>query len=127
MKFKKLKIYIEKWKIRKKKIINQYNNKFGPLPAKAFPGRAAIILNLLGLTNKNISSIYEKPSSKKIGYYAPGTKIEIKSDDKIFKEVKNKPIINLAWHIDNEIKQYLRTNKIKNKIITIIEPKDFLL
>ena len=125
-KFKKLNIYINRWKIKKKKIIYKYNRKYGPLPAKAFPGRAAIILCLLGLTNKNISLIYEKPSSKKIGYYAPGTKIEITSDNRMQKEVGKKPIINLAWHIDKEIKQYLKANKIKNKIITIIEPRDFL-
>ena len=64
------------------------------MPAKAFPGRAAIILKLLNLTNKNISAIFEKPKSKKIGYYAPGTNIQIKSDQKLIYTNKKIPIIN---------------------------------
>ena len=38
---------------------------------------------------------------------------------------KKIPIINLAWHIDLEIKKYLRKKKINNKIITIVNKKDF--
>jgi hypothetical protein len=124
--FKKMIFFIKKWKKKKKEIITKLNNKFGPLPAKAFPGRAAIILNLLGLTEKNISTIYEKSMSKKIGYYAPGTRIKIQSDDQLFLIKNNIPVINLAWHIDKEIKTYLKKNKFNNKVISIIEKKDFI-
>ena len=101
------------------------NEIYGPLPAKAFPGRAAILLKLLNFDKKNISAIYEKNNSKKIGYFAPSTKIPILSDSKLLKINKKIPIINLAWHIDLEIKKYLRKKKINNKIITIINKKDF--
>ena len=57
--------FIETWKTNKKKEILKLNKKYGPLPAKAFPGRAAILLKLLNLNKNNISSIYEKKIQKK--------------------------------------------------------------
>ena len=125
-KFKKMKMYINKWQSKKKKIILKLNKIHGPLPAKAFPGRAAIILKLLNLNNDNISAIYEKPDSKKIGFYAPGTNIKILSEKELKNFNKDIPVINLAWHISKEIRDYLIEKKIKNKIINIIEKKDFL-
>ena len=80
--------------------------KFGKLPAKAFPGRAAILLKLLGLNESQISGIYEKRNSMKIGHYAPATRIKIMSDSHLKKITIKVPIINLAWHIDREIKTY---------------------
>jgi len=124
--FKKIKIYINRWKSRKRNKILKLNKLYGPLPAKAFPGRAAIILKLLKLSNKNILAIYEKPNSKKIGFYAPGTNIKIVNEDKLSFVDKKIPIINLAWHINKEIKHYLIGKKIRNKIINIIENRDFL-
>ncbi len=117
--------FIETWKTNKKKEILKLNKKYGPLPAKAFPGRAAILLKLLNLNKNNISSIYEKKNSKKIGYYAPGTKIPITSDIYLKRLDKNIPILNLAWHIDKEIKKYLLSNKISNKIYNIVSKRDF--
>ena len=121
----KLKKLISKWKINKKKEIKKMNKKYGPLPAKAFPGRAAILLRLLNFNKNSISAIYEKKNSKKIGYFAPGTKIPILSDSSLSKINKKIPIVNLAWHIDSEIKRYLKKKKINNKIITIVKKKDF--
>jgi len=123
---KRLKNDIWKWRIRKKKLIKKLVKKFGPLPAKAFPGRAAILIKLLNLSNRHISAVYEQPNSKKINYYVPGTRIKIISDIYLKKNLKEKiPIINLAWHISSEIRKYLRLNKIKNKIIDIVNNKDF--
>ena len=77
---------------------------------------------MLDLNEKIISAVYEKPNSKKIGNYVPGTRIPIYSDLSFFKEVKNfKVIINLAWHIKKEIFLYLRKNKYKDKIINIFD------
>lgn len=121
----KLKKSVKKWKTNKKREILKMNQIYGPLPAKAFPGRAAILLKLLNFDNNNISAIYEKNNSKKIGYFAPSTKIPILSDSNLLKINKKVPIINLAWHIDLEIKKYLRKKKINNKIITIVNKKDF--
>ena len=82
---------------------------------------------MLNLNNKNISPIYEKPGSIKIGNFAPNTKIPIKSDLDLFKNIKDtRVILNLAWHIPKEIKLYLKQNKFRGKIINIIEQKDFI-
>jgi len=114
------------WKKNKKKYFSNLVDKFGPLTAKAFPGRAAILIKLLDITKKTIKCVYEKPGSPKIGNYVPGTDIPIISDRVLFK-LKNdkKPIINLSWHISQEIKKYLLSNNINNKIIDIVSPKDF--
>ena len=113
------------WKKNKKKFFKDLLNKYGPLPAKAFPGRAAIILNYLKLNEKNIKCVYEKDNSPKINHYVPGTRIPIIKEKEILKETPTVPIINLAWHISKEIKLYLSKLKLKNKVIDIISPKDF--
>lgn len=123
---KRLKNDIWKWRIKKRKLIKKLVKKFGPLPAKAFPGRAAILIKLLNLSDRHISAVYEQPNSKKISYYVPGTRIKIISDIYLKKNLKEKiPIINLAWHISSEIRKYLKLNKIKSKIIDIVNNKDF--
>jgi SAM-dependent methyltransferase len=124
--FTNLRINVNLWKKNKKKYFSNLVEKFGPLTAKAFPGRAAILIKLLDITKKTIKCVYEKPGSPKIGNYVPGTDIPIISDRVLFK-LKNdkKPIINLSWHISQEIKKYLLSNNINNKIIDIVSPKDF--
>ncbi len=118
---------IEIWKIKKLNEIDNLVKKYGKLKSKAFPGRAAILIKLLGLDEEKIEFNYEKPGSMKIGHYIPGTKIEIISDNELFLQKKNDlPIINFAWHIANEIKYYLRENDFNNKIINIIENRDFI-
>ena len=98
----------------------------GSLKAKAFPGRAAILVKLLELDTDTITVVYEKPGSLKIGYYLPGTKIPIHSDEEMYKlEDKTQPIINLAWHIPNEIHTYLRKHLLTGPIIDILSEEDF--
>ena len=55
--FFKMNDFLSSWKKNKKKEILDLNKKFGPLKAKAFPGRAAILIKLLDLNHKNISYI----------------------------------------------------------------------
>ena len=122
---KKMKSKIIKWKKKKTKLIKEIVSIHGPVPAKAFPGRAAIILRLLKADEKMIKCVYEKNNSLKINHYVPGTKIPILSENNLLKEKPKTPIINLAWHISKEIKMYILKMGMKNKIIDIIEPKDF--
>ena len=59
--------------------------------------------------------------------FIPGTDIKILKE-KYFKvkHHNNSILINLAWHISNEIKNYLRQKmKFKGKIIDIISNSDF--
>ena len=125
LKLKSLNKSILTWKNKKRKLIKNLVKKYGPLPAKAFPGRAAILLKLLELNHNSISTIFEQNNSPKIGHYAPGTKIPILSDEKLKNINPNIPIVNFAWHIKNEIKKYLIKNNIRNKIVDILENKDF--
>jgi len=90
------------------------------LVGKAFPGRASILINYLRLNKNFIYKIFEKPNSLKIGHYVPNTNIPIVSDKELKFLDKKSVIINFAWHIDNEIKKYLRQKKIKNKVIKIL-------
>ena len=118
---------VDNWKLNKKILLDKIIKINGPLPAKAFPGRASILINLLQLNNNHISYIYEKNLSLKTNKYAPGTNIKILKE-KYFnlKEIKKGVIINLAWHISKEIKDYLRYKlKYKGKIIDIISKSDF--
>ncbi len=118
---------IERWKSTKVKLIKNLNSEFGKIKAKAFPGRAAILIKLLGINEEYISAVYEKPGSLKIGHYVPGTRIPILSDDELFKNINNsEPIINLAWHISSEIEKYMITNNFSGKIIHILNKNDFI-
>jgi len=117
---------ISLWKIKKRKTIEFYVEKFGAIPAKAFPGRSAILIKLLALDESLISAVYEKPGSMKIGHYVPGTKIPILSDDELFIQKSQKPILNLAWHISGEIQGYLHLNSYNKEMINIINQEDFI-
>ena len=115
------------WKIKKKVEIDKIVRKYGPIPAKAFPGRSSIPINLLNLDKKTISAVYEKDISLKLGYLVPGTNIPIISDKFFSKNVVNKKIImNFAWHIKKEISNYIKKElKFKGKILDIISKRDF--
>ena len=99
----------------------------GPLPAKAFPGRASILINLLRLDNKIVSKIFEKNGSLKNNKFVPGTNIKIVKESNFSKIYQNKKILlNFAWHISDEIHLYVKNKlKFKNKVINIISKKDF--
>tara|TARA_Y100000590_G_scaffold384242_1_gene455453 strand:+ start:2395 stop:3612 length:1218 start_codon:yes stop_codon:yes gene_type:complete len=118
---------VNKWKLNKKLFLTKLTKKFGPLPAKAFPGRASIIINLLGLNKNTISHVYEKNFSLKTNKFVPGTDIKILKEKFFnYNERKKGIIINLAWHISSEIRYYVKKNlKFNGKIIDIISDKDF--
>jgi SAM-dependent methyltransferase len=115
---------IECWKLKKTQQITEMNTMFGPLRAKAFPGRAAILVKLLGIDIDSVESVYEKPGSLKLGHYLPGTHIEILSDDQ-FDTTDDRPLLNLAWHIPAEIEQYMRRIGYGGMIVNIVDSEDF--
>ena len=118
-KFNDMNKFINQWKKEKKLEILTLTNKFGKLPCKAFPGRAAILMKLLELDETHISAVYEKPGSMKIGHVVPGTRIPILSDDELI-EMNPKVVLNLAWHIESEIVTYLHDNNVTGQVISII-------
>ncbi len=119
---------IERWRQHKKLFIEEQVLKHGKLRAKAFPGRAAILVKLLELDEEFISAVYEKPGSLKIGYYVPGTRIPICSDNDLFGlPDKNQPLLNLAWHIPREIRNYMIEHGYLGPIIDILNVDDFIV
>lgn len=125
--FRRMQKNVELWRARKKAEIEGLVRQHGKLAAKAFPGRAAILVKLLGLDADLVSAVYEKPGSMKIGHYLPGTRIPIMSDDDLFSGGDlSKPLLNLAWHISGEIRSYLTARGYTGPIIDIVSPEDFV-
>ena len=118
---------VKRWTNNKNRLINNLIDQGYSIYGKAFPGRASILINLLKLDANKINCIFEQNKSPKNFHYVPGTKIPILPDLNLKKKLKkNSIIINFSWHISSEIKVYLKNLKIKNKIIDIIEKKDFI-
>lgn len=125
--FASLRKNVERWRETKKPFLLEQVRKYGKLRAKAFPGRSAILVKLLGLNEESISTVYEKPGSMKIGHYLPGTRIPICSDDDLFAlPDQSLPLLNLAWHIPREISSYLTEHGYTGPIIDILSAEDFV-
>ena len=113
------------WRDNMRERIDALVARHGPLRAKAFPGRAAILVKLLRLDTRQVCAVYEKPGSMKIGHYVPGTRIPIKSDDENTLLADVPVILNLAWHISAEIEAYLRKAGFRGEMVDILDPRDF--
>lgn len=88
------------------------------IAGKSFPGRAAILIRLLRLDHEMMPLIYEKPNSLKIGYYVPGCRIPIASDDSwISGEHQPACVLVWGWHIADEIATYMRRLGFKGDIL----------
>lgn len=120
--FGKLNIEILNWKRRAKEKITLLNKIHGPLPAKAFPGRAAILIKMLALDVTNISAVYEITGSIKVNHFVPSTNIPILPEKDLY-ELKDQPsvILNLAWHLPKEVRKNLEKNGYKGSVIDIKE------
>ena len=120
--FSKMDNFISIWKKETNSKLKKIIKENGPLVAKAFPGRAAILIHLLGYNKAEISVVYEKENSLKIDHFVPGTKIPIKSEKELFeKKEKHKYLLNLAWHIPDEINAYMKEKNFEGKIVNILE------
>ena len=118
--FVKMSTDMLKWKTATKVMIEDLVRKNGLMRAKAFPGRAAILIKLLGLNENHISAVYEIKGSIKVGHYVPGTKIPILPEIVLYaKKDLKKPIINLAWHLPSEVRANLLTNGYTGNVIDI--------
>lgn len=118
--FAHMNLSILNWKWKTRKMIDDLVSKGGKLRAKAFPGRAAILIKLLGLTADHISAVYEIKGSIKAGHYVPGTRIPILPEADLFKESDlSIPILNLAWHLPKEVRENLLKNGYTGEVIDI--------
>jgi hypothetical protein len=94
-----------------------------PLPAAAFPTRASLLFGLLGFDERHIEAVYES-GKQKPGHYVPGTRIQIRHDSD-FNWTRSGPVINMAWHIPDEIAANWRKRGYSGKMIQIIDQEDF--
>jgi len=119
--FAAMRAFLATWQRQKKQEIQALVRDNGPLRAKAFPGRAAILIALLELSTEDVECVYEKPGSLKVGHYVPGTRIPIRSDEELFARFDTTAVIlNLAWHIPLEIDSYLRKHGYKGRLVHIV-------
>jgi SAM-dependent methyltransferase len=118
--FSTIRMDLEKWKKEEKQFIENFVAKNGKIRAKAFPGRAAIMIKLLDLNESHISAVYEIKGSIKVGHYVPGTRIPILPEKELYLlEDQTLPILNLAWHIPKEVRANLEKNGYKGDVIDI--------
>lgn len=118
-KFHGMRRYIEQ---RRSEILEQLNRLaviHGPLPAKAFPGRASVLINYFGIDETLISAAYEKPQSPKIGHYIPGTRIPILDEREFFAKEGAPILVNMAWHIHDEIQRYVRARGFTGELLEV--------
>jgi hypothetical protein len=110
---------LEIWRQKTEAYIQLQVKNHGKLSAKAFPGRAAIPIKLLGLNENVINVVYEQATSAKINHYVPGTRIPILPDT-LLELSSQSPLINFAWHIRDEIKAYLLERGFSGPILDIL-------
>lgn len=111
--------YIRNYKLELHDRLQRLVSKHGPLPAKAFPGRASILLNYFEVNEKYLRATYERSASPKVGYYIPGTSIEIRDEAEFFSDNRAPVLVNLAWHISQEIGNYVRAKGYQGEILDI--------
>lgn len=110
-------MFVDNWIEHTRAEINRLAASGVKLCGKSFPGRAAILVTLLGIEADQHSVVYEKPGSLKIGHYLPGTRIPIASDDRwISGEDHPKAMLIWGWHIASEIASYLRERGYRGRI-----------
>lgn len=109
--------FISRWVAETKNGMASAIESRGPLFGKSFPGRAAVLISLLGIDEKMQPWIFEKSGSMKIGHYLPGTRIVIKSDELWIGQVDQPPHVLLwGWHIRNELAAYMRKGGFRGEI-----------
>ena len=87
----------------------------GPLFGKALPGRAVMLISALGVNAHLMPVIFEQNSSLKVGFLVPGTQIKVLSDNEMV-NYDPKVLILWAWHIADEVCEYLRSIGFKGEI-----------
>lgn len=116
---------VDNWVTRSKKLIielkEKNNNK--SIACKAFPGRATILINLLGSSKNDLSAAYEIKGSLKTGNYIPGSRIPILEEKDLYSSNYEGPILNLAWHLPKEVRENLRKNNFFNHVYDINSTK----
>ena len=67
----------------------------------------------------HISAVYEIEGSIKVQHYVPGTRIPILPERDLYLQDMNLPILNLAWHIPDEVRANLASHGYTGQVIDI--------
>ena len=105
--FLKLQKFFSDWKSESRARFNELQLR-GPIYGKALPGRAVMLISSLGITSNEMPIIFEQDKSPKVGFYVPGTLIEVKGDLELG-QIKPEVVIVWAWHIIEEVCNYLES------------------
>ena len=106
-------------KSSKKDLLNNIKNlksKNFKIIAKSCPARAVVLLNYCGLNNDDLDYVAEQPTSLKLDYFIPGTKLKIINDDELLKDNPDY-ILLLAWHLSKPIINKWKKKGLKSKFI----------
>ena len=106
-------------KSSKKDLLNNIKNlksKNFKIIAKSCPARAVVLLNYCGLNNDDLDYVAEQPTSLKLDYFIPGTKLKIVNDDELLKDNPDY-ILLLAWHLSKPIINKWRSRGLNSKFI----------
>ena len=75
---------------------------------------------MLNLNEDHISAVYEIKGSIKVNHYIPGTRIPILPEADLYaKDNQDMLILNLAWHLPNEVRQNLSKNNYTGDVVDI--------
>ena len=74
-----------------------------------------MLISALGINAEEMPAVFEQALSPKVGFYVPGTQIEILSDEQILATSPSR-IIVWGWHIADEICSYLAELGYKGEI-----------
>lgn len=113
-KFRSLQLFYDSWKNDSKRKLSQLGSR-GRFYGKALPGRAVMLISALEVDSDQMPVIFEHPKSPKVGNFVPGTKIEVRSDESLL-STNPKVVIVWAWHIVDEIVQYLESLGYRGEI-----------
>ncbi len=119
--FARMRADLDEWRKSTRAMIEDLVKEHGPIRAKAFPGRTAILIKLLDLDHTHLSAVYEIKGSIKVGHYVPGTRIPILPEAELYRLDKTLPILNLAWHIPSEVRANLEGHGYTGRVIDIKE------
>jgi SAM-dependent methyltransferase len=103
--FEKLQIVFDTWRSDSKIMINSLESQ-GKFYGKSLPGRAVMLISALDLDASQMPAIFEQEKSPKVGFFVPGTSIEVRSDNELL-GLNPDRIVVWAWHIVDEICDYL--------------------
>ncbi len=93
--------------------IRGYNHTVAGIGA---PSRAGTLISYTGIDSDLVSYICEAPGSYKLGKFAPGTRIPIVDEERLYREQPDYALL-FSWHISSELIPKLRAKGYRGKFI----------